>query len=77
MFVHGVKPGQPLVLMVKQDKIGQALKDSVLKKCPSIPSSFILMHQGRKVMKKYGNCRGLLRLLDAIEWGLLNFRGSP
>ena len=54
MFVHGVRPGQPLVLMVKQDEKGLALKDAVLKKCPSIPSSFILMHQGRKVIKKYG-----------------------
>ena len=65
MFVHGVKPGQPLVLMVKQDEIGLALKEAVLKKCPSLPSSFILMHQGRKVIKKYGNCRGALGLFDA------------
>lgn len=62
MFVHGVTPGQPLVLMVKQDEKGLALKDAVLKKCPSIPSSFILMHQGRKVIKKYGNCRGVIWL---------------
>ena len=62
MFVHGVKPGQPLVLMVKQDEIGLALKDAVLKKCPRIPSSFILMHQGRKVIKKYGNGRGVFWL---------------
>ncbi|KAK2568543.1 hypothetical protein P5673_006462 [Acropora cervicornis] len=34
MFVHGVKPGQPLVLMVKQDEKGLALKHAVLKKCP-------------------------------------------
>ena len=77
MFVHGVKPGQPLVLMVKQDEKGLALKHAVLKKCPSIPSSFILMHQGRKVIKKYGNCRGVFWLaLAGIQIEIAPLEGT-
>ena len=50
MFVHGIKDDRPLVLMLKQDELGHALWDVVQKKCRSLPSSFILLHQGRKVL---------------------------
>lgn len=50
MFVHGIKDGRPLVLMLKKDELGQALRDNVQGKCPDLPSSFILLHQGRKVL---------------------------
>jgi len=50
MFVHGIKDDRPLVLMIKKDELGQALRDNVQEKCPKLPSSFILLHQGRKVL---------------------------
>lgn len=50
MFVHGIKDERPLVLMLKQGDLGQALRDVVQEKCPKLPSSFILLHQGRKVL---------------------------
>lgn len=50
MFVHGIKDDRPLVLMLKKDELGQALRDNVREKCPKLPSSFILLHQGRKVL---------------------------
>lgn len=50
MFVHGIKDDRPLVLMLKKDELGQALRDNVQEKCPKLPSSFILLHQGRKVL---------------------------
>ncbi|KAJ7365318.1 hypothetical protein OS493_005422 [Desmophyllum pertusum] len=49
MFVHGIKDERPLVLMLKQGDLGQALRDVVQEKCPKLPSSFILLHQGRKI----------------------------
>lgn len=50
IFVHGIKHDAPLVLMLKQDDLGQTLWNMVMKKCPyKISSSFILLHQGRKV----------------------------
>ena len=50
IFVHGIKDDRPLVLMLKKDNPGQALRDIVQEKCPKLPSSFILLHQGRKVL---------------------------
>ena len=50
MFVHGIKDDKPLVLMLKKDELGQALRDNVQRRCPKLPSSFILLHQGRKVL---------------------------
>ena len=50
MFVHGIEADKPLVLMLKQDEPGRALREAVQKKCPNLPSSFILLHQGRKVI---------------------------
>lgn len=49
MFVHGIKEDGPLVLMLKKDELGLALREAVQKKCPQLPSSFILLHRGRKV----------------------------
>lgn len=50
MFVHGIKHGAPLVLMAKQDAPGQTLWNMVREKGPhKISSSFILLHQGRKI----------------------------
>ena len=49
MFVHGVKEDRPLVLTLWQDETGRALKEAVLKQCPSLPSYFILLFRGRKV----------------------------
>lgn len=49
VFIHGVKPGHPLVLMIKQEELGRALREAVLAKCPTLPSSFVLLHQGRKI----------------------------
>ena len=51
MFVHGIEADKPLVLMLKPDELGWALREAVQKKCPNLPSSFILLHQGRKVIK--------------------------
>lgn len=50
MFVHGIKDDKPLVLMLKKDELGQALRDNVQRRCPKLPSCFILLHQGRKVL---------------------------
>ena len=50
LFVHGIKDDRPLVLMLKKDELGQALRDNVQEKCPKLPSAFILLHQGRKVL---------------------------
>lgn len=50
MFVHGIKDDRPLVLMLNKDELGQALRDNVQRRCPKLPSSFILLHQGRKVL---------------------------
>ena len=49
MFVHGIEVDRPLVLMLRQDEPGRTLREAVQKKCPTLPSSFILLHQGRKV----------------------------
>lgn len=49
MFVHGVKGDRPLVLTLWQDETGRALKEAVVKQCPSLPSYFILLFRGRKV----------------------------
>lgn len=49
MFVHGVTEDRPLVLTLWQDETGRALKEAVLKQCPSLPSYFILLFRGRKV----------------------------
>lgn len=50
IFVHGIKEDRPLVLMLKQVELGRALKKAVQKKCPNLPSSFILLHRGRKIL---------------------------
>ncbi|PFX32713.1 uncharacterized protein LOC111347295 isoform X2 [Stylophora pistillata] len=49
IFVHGIKHDRPLVLILRQDELGQALRNTVLEKCPSLPRSFIFLHQGRKI----------------------------
>ena len=49
MFVHGVKKDRPLVLTLRQDEPGRAIKAAVHKQCPSLPSYFILLFRGRKV----------------------------
>ena len=67
MFVHGVKEDRPLVLTLWQDETGRALKEAVLKQCPSLPSHFILLFRGRKVRSTVIRVRGsgkrLARLL--------------
>ena len=55
MFVHGIKADMPLVLMLKQDELGRALREAVQKKCPNLPPSFILLHRGRKVANSGGS----------------------
>ena len=49
IFVHDVKEDMPLVLTLWQDEPGRALREAVLKQCPSLPSYFILLSRGRKV----------------------------
>ena len=39
LFVHGIKDDRPLVLMLKKDELGQALRDNVQEKCPKLPSA--------------------------------------
>lgn len=51
MFVHGAKEDRPLVLTLRQDEPGRALKEAVHKQCPSLPSYFILLFRGRKVCR--------------------------
>ena len=57
MFVHGVKEDMPLVLTLRQDEPGRALREAVLKQCPSLPSYFILLSRGRKVRSTVINKR--------------------
>lgn len=53
MFVHGIKGDRPLVLMLKKDELGQALRDNVQRRCPKLHSSFTLLHQGRKISLRH------------------------
>lgn len=59
MFIYGIEADSPIVLMLMRDELGRALKEAVQEKCPNLPSHFILLHQGRKVIK--------LRLLVVCE----------
>lgn len=51
MFIHGIEADRPIVLMLMRDELGRALREAVQDKCPNLPSHFILLHQGRKVIK--------------------------
>ena len=59
MFIHGIEADRPIVLTLMRDELGYTLREAVQKKCPNLPPCFILLHQGRKVIK--------LRLLVACE----------